>query len=339
MNKQGANMRRKNKTQEKKQTGNFSPFFSPLERQASKSFFLFRSIKKKNQEEEAYENQYSDALLQAPYFNLSSCGKSLFRGPFTYKYSCKKIMSVNQWKFMYIAKGEGCLSLEGKEYILKKGDVILEPLFADFQLTVKKGQILERYFFDFTGNIAESFFLTPELTGYTPHILSAPESGILSEFFEELLLLGRENPADASFRASKLIYSFLLDVWRVKKHTSKDIRYKLYSILEPLTFKKYDLDMLADSAGMSRRTLNRFFAKYMGMTPVEYIRVQKINYAAHALRSTNISISELARICAYSSPSYFTRDFRRLMGKSPMEYQKDAGDENLRSRRMVRKKK
>lgn len=271
-------------------------------------------------EEEAYENQYADALLQAPYFNLSSCGKTILTGPVSLKCKNNKFTATNLWKFMYVKEGEASLSVDGKEYEIKKGDIVLEPVARNFLLAVKKGKRLERYFFDFTGEVAESFFLTPELTGYTHLILSAPESGSLVSCFEELFLLGRANPADASFQASKIIYSFLLDVWKLKKHAAKDIRYKLYSILEPLTFKKYDLDALADSMGMSRRTLNRFFAKYMGMTPVEYIRVQKINYAAHALRSTNVSVSELARICAYSSQSYFSRDFRRLMGKSPLEY-------------------
>ena len=63
----------------------------------------------------------------------------------------------------------------------------------------------------------------------------------------------------------------------------------------------------------------------MGMTPVEYIRIQKVNFAAHALKTTNVTIAELARICAYSSQSFFTRDFRLVMKKSPTEYRQENG--------------
>lgn len=309
----------KGKHREKKLSKQSAAKWNISERKPTESFFLYRKSEKNNWKEEAYENQYGDALLQAPFFNLASCGRSTFAGPYCVKYHNKMVPSGNLWKFMYVTEGEGVFLLEGKEYRIRKGDII-EPRSANYQLSVNAPEELEWYFFDFTGNAAESFFLTPELTGYTPVIFSAPDSESLLVHFEELLLLGKENPIDASFTASKIIYSFLLDVWRLKKHASKDIRYKLYSILEPLTFKKYDLDALADSAGMSRRTLNRFFLKNMGMTPVEYIRIQKINYAAYALRTTNISVSELARICAYSSQSYFTKDFRRLMGMSPTEY-------------------
>lgn len=294
------------------------------ERLATESFFLTRRTERKGYKETAYENQYGNALLQAPCFNISSCGKSTFEGGI-FPYKKTNISNTNIWKFHYITEGEGLFSHDGKEYPLKKGDILLEPFTKDYTITVEKGGSMQRLFFDFAGGMAESFFLTQEITGYTPVILSQPDSGTLLPCFEELFALGKENPEDASFTASKIIYSFVIDLGRIRKHASKDIRYKLYSILEPLTFKKYDLDALADSVGMSRRTLNRFFLKYIGLTPVEYIRIQKINFAAHALKTTNVTISELARICAYSSQSFFTRDFRLVMKKSPTEYRQENG--------------
>lgn len=293
--------------------------FHVSERQPTESFFLVRKSERKNSKETAYENQYTNALMQAPCFNISSCGKSVFEeGDFLYKKT--NISNTNIWKFYYITEGEGLFSCDGKEYCLKKGDILLEPFTKEFTISIKKGGCLRRLFFDFCGGTAESFFLTQEITGYCPVILSLPDSAPLFPCFEQLLLLGEKNPPDASFTASKIIYSFILDLGRIRKHISKDIRYKLYSILEPLTFKKYDLDALATSMGMSRRTLNRFFLENMGLTPVEYIRIQKINFAAHTLKTSNITISELARMCAYSSQSFFTRDFRSIMKVSPTEY-------------------
>lgn len=322
------NMKKKNNTVSAKEKTNnkrkFRKIINISERLATESFFLTRKTERKGVVETAYENQYGNALLQAPCFNISSCGKSTFScGVFPYRK--QKISNTNIWKFHYITEGEGLFSHDGKEYPLKKGDILLEPFTKDYTISVKKGGSLQRLFFDFTGGMAESFFLTQEITGYSPIILSLPDSAPLLSSFEQLLLLGEKNPQDASFTASKIIYSFILDLGRIRKHASKDIRYKLYSILEPLTFKKYDLDALADSVGMSRRTLNRFFLKYLGMTPVEYIRIQKINFAAHALKTTNVSISELSRICAYSSQSFFTRDFRLVMKKSPTEYRQKNG--------------
>lgn len=294
------------------------------ERLATESFFLVRKTERKGCSEIAYENQYENALMQAPCFNLSSCGKTIFTGG-EFKYRKYGIANNNIWKFHYITEGTGLFSCDGKEYMLEKGDIFLDPFTEDFVISVKPGETMQRVFFDFTGGLAESFFLTPEITGYSPVILSQPQSSVLLPCFEELLALGEANPPDASFTASKIIYSFVIDLGRLRKHASRDIRYKLYSILEPLTFKKYDLDALAESAGMSRRTLNRFFLKNMGMTPVEYIRIQKINFAAHALKTTGTSISELARMLAYSSQSFFSRDFRLIMKVSPTEYRQKYG--------------
>ena len=38
----------------------------------------------------------------------------------------------------------------------------------DYTITVEKGGSMQRLFFDFTGGMAESLFLTREITGYLP---------------------------------------------------------------------------------------------------------------------------------------------------------------------------
>ena len=303
------------KTREKRTLRNVS------QRLATDSFFLIRKTEREGFFETAYENQYSDALLQAPCFNILSCGETVYQGgrKISYGHLVKEIAAPLR-KFQFVTEGEGTLSCGGKEYEMRKGDIFLEPVEKEFGIGAKDGTKLVRLYFDFSAGGVESLLLTPEFLGCTPCLLRAPDSAPLLVHFRDLIALGKENPPDAAFAASKIIYSFVLDLGRIRKHVSPDIRYRLYSVLEPLTFRKYDLDALAESAGMSRRTLNRFFLKQFGMTPVEYIRIQKINFAAHALKTTRIPVSELARICAYSSQSYFTRDFRRLMGKSPSEY-------------------
>ena len=247
------------------------------------SFFLIRKTEREGFFETAYENQYSDALLQAPCFNILSCGETVYQGgrKISYGHLVKEIAAPLR-KFQFVTEG----------------DIFLEPVEKEFGIGAKDGTKLVRLYFDFSAGGVESLLLTPEFLGCTPCLLRAPDSAPLLVHFRDLISLGKENPPDAAFAASKIIYSFVLDLGRIRKHVSPDIRYRLYSVLEPLTFRKYDLDALAESAGMSRRTLNRFFLKQFGMTPVEYIRIQKINFAAHALKTlTPHSMNGRAKYC------------------------------------------
>ena len=40
------------------------------------------------------------------------------------------------------------------------------------------------------------------------------------------------------------------------------------------------------------------------------------------LTNTDYTLSQIAQILGFSSPSYFSQSFRRLEGMSPMEYRK-----------------
>ena len=47
--------------------------------------------------------------------------------------------------------------------------------------------------------------------------------------------------------------------------------------------------------------------------------------AAQMLAETNQPVTEIALDCGFSSPGYFARQFRRITGKSPTAYRRDAG--------------
>ena len=75
---------------------------------------------------------------------------------------------------------------------------------------------------------------------------------------------------------------------------------------------------------VSESTLRRLFKRYMGKTVFEFIRDNKVQYAAHLLVTTNIPISEIGYKVGYESPSFFTKTFRIVFGVSPQKYRKDS---------------
>lgn len=83
------------------------------------------------------------------------------------------------------------------------------------------------------------------------------------------------------------------------------------------------LSELADASGYS---LSRFKAKFkeeMGITPTEFISMQKIEKAKDFLRTTNLSITDLAFDLGFSSSNYFCSVFKKYTGSSPLQFRKD----------------
>lgn len=80
------------------------------------------------------------------------------------------------------------------------------------------------------------------------------------------------------------------------------------------------LEMLADAAGYSLSRFKYKFKETVGITPAEYVTMQKIELAKRRLIEGNESITELAYNLGYSSSNYFCSVFKKLMNCSPQNY-------------------
>jgi AraC-like DNA-binding protein len=82
----------------------------------------------------------------------------------------------------------------------------------------------------------------------------------------------------------------------------------------------YNLDMFANDLFMSKSTLSKKIKITTGLTPTEFIRSVKFNFAFRLFKETDLSIKEIAYSSGFNDPKYFTRCFKRTYGMSPKEY-------------------
>lgn len=84
--------------------------------------------------------------------------------------------------------------------------------------------------------------------------------------------------------------------------------------------KNIRINDLAAAANICPRECQRLFKKYLHCSPMEYLRRQRIFIAADFLSATDEPITNIALRCGFSSPSYFSNQFKRIVGKMPLEY-------------------
>lgn len=84
--------------------------------------------------------------------------------------------------------------------------------------------------------------------------------------------------------------------------------------------KDWKLDDLLKIAHMSRSNLMRVFRKATGQPPIEYLVRLRIQRAMELLRSTDMSVTEIALEIGFNDSNYFTRSFRKVIGQSPRQY-------------------
>lgn len=79
---------------------------------------------------------------------------------------------------------------------------------------------------------------------------------------------------------------------------------------------------LAASAGLSPAHYSCLFREHTGFAPIDYLIRLRVQHACHVLDTSSRSVNEIAATVGYDDPYYFTRCFRRVMGRSPRDYRR-----------------
>jgi transcriptional regulator GlxA family with amidase domain len=86
------------------------------------------------------------------------------------------------------------------------------------------------------------------------------------------------------------------------------------------------LDSLSRAAGMSRASFALKFKRLVGESPVHYLTRWRMYKASTYLKSSKISLCEVAQKVGYSNDAAFSKVFKRYLKKSPGQYRRVEGD-------------
>ena len=83
--------------------------------------------------------------------------------------------------------------------------------------------------------------------------------------------------------------------------------------------EEFSIDVLAEQMNMSRSSFYRKIKALTDLTPVDYMKNQRLNRAAQLLRQGQ-RITEVADQVGFTSSSYFAKCFRAKYGVLPKDY-------------------
>ena len=84
--------------------------------------------------------------------------------------------------------------------------------------------------------------------------------------------------------------------------------------------KQITVEELAGLIHVSKSYLNRIFNKQLGMSPIEYLRMVRIETAKRMLVGSSMLIEEISEAIGYNSPKYFYKAFNKCTGMSPRKF-------------------
>lgn len=93
---------------------------------------------------------------------------------------------------------------------------------------------------------------------------------------------------------------------------------------------------IASQIHVSKNLLYRRFHQKFGCTIGEYINKKRVEQSLDLLTNTNMTMEEISQSVGFSSASYFTRNFKRQMGITPLKYKKQRNQALAATRQTIK---
>ncbi len=238
-------------------------------------------------------------------------------------YSSQKI--IDHYVLHCIVAGKGKYQIYGSTYELESGDCFLIPPHTPilYQSDVRNPWVY--YWIGFDGaNLAHLI----EAWGMS---LSSPvlhgQQMAQIEAILKPIALGGELTTAGAYQAIGHFYLLHAQLIRGNRRhaplTSKEAHVlKVRNRLRDTYYQDVTVQLLADEIGLDRTYLSRIFKEVTGVSIKEYIENLRMNRAEYLLSGSEMSLSEIAYFCGYSSETYFSIAFKKRNGQSPSRYRK-----------------
>jgi AraC-like DNA-binding protein len=86
----------------------------------------------------------------------------------------------------------------------------------------------------------------------------------------------------------------------------------------------WSLQRVADMMRLSKVRMREVFVRGVGLPPMRYLNLRRLDHARGLLRDTDLTSAEIAARCGFPDPAYFSRLFHRVVGQQPRVYREQA---------------
>ena len=239
------------------------------------------------------------------------------------------------YQLLYMVSGHADYLLDGEWQTVGEGKIVLyRPQVPQFYRTYSQVPMLCRWV-HFSGTEAASLL---EECGmgqgnlFSPGLCPAAEALLKSMVVE---ILHREPMyrivVESQFRQAMALFG--RQMAQRKGSVASSSRQRILSIVEYMNrhyFEPLQTEELAARCGLSKYHFIRLFRMCMGMTPYSYLIRIRMERAETLLQTGDMTVQEVAFVCGYNDPLYFSRAFSRHFGVSPTDYKQRFFSENER---------
>ncbi|MBO5615350.1 MAG: helix-turn-helix transcriptional regulator [Prevotella sp.] len=131
------------------------------------------------------------------------------------------------------------------------------------------------------------------------------------------------NPGLLRLKVMELLYNVMdcsKNIFRQMLQLRQPVKTDIHRVVEENYTSPISLDELAYLSGRSLSSFKREFQDIYGEPPARWIREKRLSKAHEMLRSSNLSVADVAYSLGFENPTHFSRIFKQQYGSSPISY-------------------
>ena len=229
----------------------------------------------------------------------------------------------NGYEIFYFVRGDAEYIIEGSVYKLRPGDLFLIHPRKFHYLRPVSNATYERFVIHFSlEEISEELqtFVKASSEHYriTPNSLAAK---LFDTWSEAETIFSAEDLSEylkTVLRSALLFIKYLPDegaVHPIRKDSTLDA---ILKYIDSHPQEQLNADILSAKFYMSSSWIVHTFKSNLSISLMQYIQKKRILYAESLIQS-GISPTDTAKLCNYESYSTFYRQYKKILGISPME--------------------
>ncbi len=152
--------------------------------------------------------------------------------------------------------------------------------------------------------------------GVSDYILKPFQDGELEASVQRLLHLHPNTPASV-----KELEETLVPLIQKDTVSNRYVQTALAYIEEHFSDPDFSIGKLADSMGVSNGHISRLFKSELDLGINNYLTRYRIRKAMDYLKDVQMKVYEVAELTGYQDIAYFSNTFKKLVGRSPSDYQ------------------
>lgn len=223
--------------------------------------------------------------------------------------------------FEYVVKGKGYIETPEEKYTVEAGDFYFLNKLCYHIYYSDPDEPYEKIFLVLKGSFVD-FLVSGYRLSNSVYVKKCNLDGLMTQIINHLSREGPINYDRLSVWVLEIFQQLFPPPYQSKTNTNF-IPEMIKNYIDAHINEKITLDDISNNLYISKSHIERTFKEEYNQTPLAYCANQKISQVASMLVTTNYSLSHIAQQFGYSDVKYMSKAFKKIKGKTPMEYRRD----------------